>query len=38
MEKKLKFLIYRDSGNGTNHYERFEVPVLEGASILNTLF
>lgn len=38
MEKKLKFLIYRDSGNGTNHYERFEVPVLEGASILDALF
>jgi succinate dehydrogenase / fumarate reductase iron-sulfur subunit len=38
MEKKLKFLIYRYSDNGTNHYERFEVPVLEGESILDALF
>ncbi len=38
MEKIHKFLIYRNSGNGNNHYKRFEVPVLEGASILDALF
>ncbi len=38
MEKIHKFLIYRDSGEGNNHYERFEVPVLEGTSILDALF
>ncbi len=38
MEKKNKFLVYRNSGDGNNHYERFEVPVLEGASILDALF
>ncbi len=38
MEKKYKFMIYRNSGYGNNHYERFEIPVLEGVSILDALF
>ena len=38
MEKKQKFLIYRNSGNGSIRYERFEIPALEGASILDALF
>ena len=38
MEKTHKFLIYRNSGNGTALYERYEVPFLEGASILDALF
>ena len=38
MGKKYKFLIYRNSGDGTAHYERFEIPTFEGASILDALF
>ncbi|NVM34934.1 MAG: succinate dehydrogenase/fumarate reductase iron-sulfur subunit [Candidatus Lokiarchaeota archaeon] len=33
-----KFLIYRNSGNGDIHYDRFEVPVPKGMSILDALF
>lgn len=33
-----KFLIYRNSGNGDIHYDRFEVPVPKGMSILEALF
>jgi len=33
-----KFLIYRNSGNGDIHYDRFEVPFSKGMSILEALF
>lgn len=32
------FLIYRNSGNGKVHYERYEVPIVKGMSILDVLF
>lgn len=38
MSEKVKFLIYRNSGKGKIRYERYEVPVLRGMSILEALF
>ena len=38
MVSKMKFLIYRNAGNEDVHYERFEVPILKGMSILEALF
>ncbi|MHA2035015.1 MAG: succinate dehydrogenase/fumarate reductase iron-sulfur subunit [Promethearchaeota archaeon] len=38
MVAKQKFLIYRNSGNGDIHYERYEVPISKGMSILEALF
>ncbi|MFW9825774.1 MAG: succinate dehydrogenase/fumarate reductase iron-sulfur subunit [Candidatus Thorarchaeota archaeon] len=38
MVDKQKFLIYRNSGNGDTHYDRFEVPVSKGMSVLEALF
>jgi len=38
MVEKQKFLVYRNSGNEDIHYDRFEVPVSKGMSILDTLF
>ncbi|MFX1412031.1 MAG: succinate dehydrogenase/fumarate reductase iron-sulfur subunit, partial [Promethearchaeota archaeon] len=33
-----KFLVYRNSGNGNVRYERYEVPIFKGMSILEALF
>jgi succinate dehydrogenase / fumarate reductase iron-sulfur subunit len=33
-----KFLVYRNSGNGDIHYDRYEVPLSKGMSILEALF
>jgi succinate dehydrogenase / fumarate reductase iron-sulfur subunit len=38
MVEKQKFLIYRNAGNGESHYDRFEIPVVKGMSILEALF
>ncbi|MHA2007231.1 MAG: succinate dehydrogenase/fumarate reductase iron-sulfur subunit [Promethearchaeota archaeon] len=38
MNEKQNFLIYRNSGNGDIHYDRFEVPISKGMSILDVLF
>lgn len=38
MVKIQKFLIYRYSGNGNIHYDRFEVPISKGMSVLDALF
>ncbi len=38
MVDKQKFLVYRNSGDGDNHYDRFEVPVSKGMSVLEALF
>jgi succinate dehydrogenase / fumarate reductase iron-sulfur subunit len=38
MSEKHKFLIYRNSGNGNIHYDRFEIPISKGMSILEALF
>jgi len=38
MVDKQKFLIYRNSGNGDIHYDKFEVPVSKGMSVLESLF
>lgn len=38
MIDKQKFLIYRNNGNGDIHYDRFEVPISKGMSILEALF
>jgi succinate dehydrogenase / fumarate reductase iron-sulfur subunit len=38
MGEKQKFLIYRNSGNGDIHYDRFEIPISKGFSILDALF
>ena len=38
MVEKYKFLIYRNSGNGEVHYDRFEVPISKGMSVLEALF
>lgn len=38
MVYKQKFLIYRHSGDGDIHYDRFEVPVSKGMSVLEALF
>ncbi|MFX0006401.1 MAG: succinate dehydrogenase/fumarate reductase iron-sulfur subunit [Promethearchaeota archaeon] len=38
MVDKQKFLIYRNSGDGDVHYDRFEVPISKGMSVLEALF
>jgi succinate dehydrogenase / fumarate reductase iron-sulfur subunit len=38
MVQKQKFLIYRNSGKEDGYYERFEVPISKGMSILDALF
>ena len=38
MSEKQKFLVYRNSGKGTPRYERYEVPLSKGMSILDALF
>lgn len=38
MVDKQFFLIYRNSGNGDVHYDRFEVPIVKGMSVLEALF
>ena len=38
MVEMQKFLIYRNSGNGNIHSDRFEVPISKGMSILEVLF
>lgn len=38
MVEQQKFLVYRNSGNGDIHYDRFEIPVLKGMSVLDALF
>ena len=38
MVEKYKFLIYRNSGKGDVHYDKFEVPISKGMSILDALF
>ncbi len=38
MVEKYKFLVYRNSGNGKSHYDKFEFPVSKGMSILDALF
>ncbi len=38
MEKKQKFLIYRNPGNGNVSYERYEVPITKGMDVLDALF
>ena len=37
IENKI-FLVYRNSGNGDIHYDKFEVPMSKGMSILDALF
>jgi succinate dehydrogenase / fumarate reductase iron-sulfur subunit len=38
MRKKQKFLVYRNSGSGRVYYDKFEVPLSKGMSILEALF
>ena len=38
MGEKMKFLVYRNDGNGNIRYERYEVPVVKGMSVLDALF
>jgi len=38
MDKKQKFLIYRKKPDGKPAYERFEVPLTPGMSVLEALF
>ena len=38
MVEMYKFLVYRNSGNGDIHYDRYEVPLSKGMSILEALF
>lgn len=38
MVEQQKFLVYRNSGNGDIHYDRFEIPVSKGMSVLDALF
>lgn len=38
MVNKQTFLVYRNSANGDVHYDRFEVPLAKGMSILDALF
>ena len=38
MTEKQKFLVYRNSADGIVRYERFEVPISRGTSILDSLF
>ncbi|MFX1457334.1 MAG: succinate dehydrogenase/fumarate reductase iron-sulfur subunit [Promethearchaeota archaeon] len=38
MVETYKFLVYRNSGNGDIHYDKFEVPLSRGMSVLEALF
>lgn len=38
MVEKQKLLVYRNSGNGDIRYDRYEIPVSRGMSILEALF
>jgi succinate dehydrogenase / fumarate reductase iron-sulfur subunit len=38
MLETQKLLVYRNSGDGNIHYDKFEVPLSKGMSILETLF
>lgn len=38
MNEIRKFLIYRNDGNGNIRYDKFEIPVKKGMSILEALF
>ncbi|MFX0076311.1 MAG: succinate dehydrogenase/fumarate reductase iron-sulfur subunit [Candidatus Hermodarchaeota archaeon] len=38
MNEKQKFLIYRNSGKSSVRYERYEVPLTKGISVLDALF
>jgi succinate dehydrogenase / fumarate reductase iron-sulfur subunit len=38
MERKYKFLVYRNSGDGNVYYKRYEVPIFKGMSVLEALF
>ena len=38
MNEKQKFLVYRNLGEGSVRYERFEVPLSKSMSILDALF
>jgi succinate dehydrogenase / fumarate reductase iron-sulfur subunit len=38
MVNTQKFLVYRNSGEGDIHYDRYEVPVSKGMSVLEALF
>jgi succinate dehydrogenase / fumarate reductase iron-sulfur subunit len=38
MEIIQKFLVYRNNGNGSVRYERFEVPLRPGMTMLDALF
>ena len=38
MEKKQTFLVYRNPGNGNVRYQRYEIPVTKGMSVLEALF
>jgi len=38
VSEKIKFLVYRNSGNGDIQYERYEVPIFRGMSVLEALF
>ena len=38
MSEKQKFLVYRNLGNGSVRYERYEIPISKSMSILDALF
>ena len=38
MSENQNFLVYRNSGNGEPWYERYEIPISKGMSILDALF
>jgi len=38
MVKTQKFLVYRNPGNGKVRYERYEIPLTKGMSVLEALF
>jgi len=38
LKKQQTFLVYRNSGNGKVRYERYEVPLSKGISVLEALF
>lgn len=38
MADRMRFLVYRNDGNGKVRYDRYEVPVFKGMSVLDALF
>ncbi len=38
MSEKFTLLVYRNPGNGSVKYERYEVPIFKGMSVLEALF